>query len=1253
MKKYIISIILSLLAATVFAANNTDGLGSFRVGVKDIIRSSSDVIDEIKKFDEKYNEVWPSTKEAASSATSSIRKEYYSLKEDIDDLIDKIKSNGIDDKSVSSKCKEISERVSNFKDSFEKDVISKMKDNEKAVEEYKEILAVKSQNLKSQVEDLYNKASAIYDDGLVYNLPIGIEADFGSVYVNLQIKKMEFSRGEKEHTKGHAVATLTLPFLPKQEDETKTISMAGDIYFKHNSESVSRLYVNENLRIPIIKDKVYLVVVGENNQNKTKGNCKISDGSSYIEFSCNEITDVNLVGYFDFSGSEVEGGTPSFLIACDKEGNEKEGEYVSAPFVLRGKGGVSSMLCFSHPFKVKGLGDFVFTVEDGAIDFSDIQNPDGLVVPRYWQSPLTPESWIGFFLKKLTVQLPKEFFLNRDGNERTSFDVSNMYIDDYGFSGDVTVKELVNLNKDLGGAGVSISIDEITAHFLQNEFTGGRLDGNLTLPFLSQFEDGATPEKEANSFANYENYKGDAPGVKAPEMENAVLDKKNKEKKILELTFSADVAYVDKKNGTNVSSDNEGNISEPEKHYVFSANVGLKKDHKYRVPFTSVAYVTLKGGTSLSITNDVDKVYGEDSDVPEEDRKGMIFTLTMNGELGVNSPKAISKGSNKLGFDLEFKDIQFQGLTFSNVGTPVNIDYIALNGKVGAKILGLSIAITKLEYKKNSQESGGNIDYDGKKYPIWTGKLGMDAKVELIGGSGGIGADLSSRFRFVTKSHGSNLNDIKWDYDGFEIGTVGLHADYSVFKLDGSLGIFKDDEIFGKGFRGSIDMSIDPIGLSIGAQICFGKTSHQSQNGKKYSYWFTRASAEMASTHILLFPPAVFLNSITGGAYSHMNPGRINPNGGVFFVSDVKNYKPDPKIGFGFIAGIGVYIGSENLAKAKAEMELTFANSLALDQIRIGGQVTLISPKSSKFKIPNAITKLQKFKKEIEDGSILSDLSKFNDLTSTRENDAVTYNVVNSWDLSSSIGGYVNMQFIRQTRQFIMDAGVIADLWGVIYGNAKFNFYSEPGKWNLSFGTYDNPSKLEFMDFIKCKSYFEMGHLSRSFYPPLCAEAAKEFGYSGADYSSDKEKLSGGKGFAFGIGMRTGLNIEPLKVAYLDLYMYGGTDLVVSERAYKYEEKCRDWRASGDIYGAFGVKLGAMIDVGFYEQKIKIFHGSAFLGLRGEVPSPIYGEGLVKFNASFGDGWFDIDKSYRADFGEEAESCDDIYELKKMYNEDE
>ena len=448
MKKYIISIILSMLAATVFAANNTDGLGSLRVGVKDILRSSSDVLDEIKKLDEKYNEVWPSTKEGISSASSAIQKEYHSIKKQIDELIGNIKKDGIDDKSVSSKCKEISQNVSNFKESFEKEFMAKMKDNEKAVEEYKEILTVKGENLKSQVDDFYNKVMTIYNDGLSYNLPIGIEADFGSVYVNLQIKKMEFSRGENgEHTKGTAEATLTLPFLPKQEDNTKSIRMSGDILFKHNEKSVSRLTVVDNIRIPIIKDKVHLVIVGEDNQNKTKGNCKISDGSSYIEFSCNEITDVNLVGYFDFSGSEEEGGTPSFLIACDKDGNEKEGEYVSAPFVLRGKGGVSSMLCFSHPFKVKGLGDFVFTVENGAIDFSDLQNPDGFVVPSYWQPPLTVASWIGFYLKTIKVQLPKEFFLNQEGNkERTKFEVSDMYIDDYGFSGNVSVTDLININ---------------------------------------------------------------------------------------------------------------------------------------------------------------------------------------------------------------------------------------------------------------------------------------------------------------------------------------------------------------------------------------------------------------------------------------------------------------------------------------------------------------------------------------------------------------------------------------------------------------------------------------------------------------------------------------------------------------------------------------------------------------------------------------------------------------------------------------
>ena len=48
-----------------------------------------------------------------------------------------------------------------------------------------------------------------------------------------------------------------------------------------------------------------------------------------------------------------------------------------------------------------------------------------------------------------------------------------------------------------------------------------------------------------------------------------------------------------------------------------------------------------------------------------------------------------------------------------------------------------------------------------------------------------------------------------------------------------------------------------------------------------------------------------------------------------------------------------------------------------------------------------------------------------------------------------------------------------------------------------------------------------------------------------------------------------------------------------------------------------------------------------------------YGEGIVKFNASFGEGWFDIDKSYRAEFGENAEDCDRIEDLKNMYNENE
>ncbi len=1277
MRKYILSILFSFIAGFAVAEDN---FGEVRVAATDFYKAGFEFLDAIELNGDEISKAWSSTLADAREIYTfqKFSEEGKALKKDFANLKDAILKG--DSKEITQQYNDLKGKLDKITDTFEE--YYKKKGDDNAFNDIKENIVKKYENLKSSTENLVEKANALYDNGASFNMPVGFEAEFGSVYVRLQLSDMEFNRsnnGSKGYTKAIATASITLPFVPKQEDESRNVEFRGDVFFKKSEpDQTSRIYLGESLTLPIIKNKVNLVLFGEdagqfiNNGDNTNGCPLHLDQKSYIEFNCNEITDVVLVGYFDFSGAE-KGAKSNFLIATNEKGSEDHPEkHVFSPFYMEGKGGVSSRLCFNTPFKVKGLGDFVFKVEEGVVDFSDLQNPPNFTIPSYWTSPLVKEAWMGFYLKQLKILFPKEFFLNKKSESRTAVGVKDMYIDDYGFSGEAYIKDLVD--KDYGNGGANISVNEISAKFLQGDFVGGKIAGSVSFPFLTKFKD--SPEKDK---ADLEKESGD---------EKAILEKKDKEKNILKLEYSADVAYIEKiKKETptegedgeattetptdgSENSDEEGEETkeEPEKYYAYSAKVKIGQDQKYRVPFTSVAYITVKNGAGLSITNDektiqeAQKAYGEE----DEDLKNMLFVFTMNGELGVSSPKSISKGSNKLGFDLEFKNIPFEGLRFCNIGHPVDIDHIALNGKVGAKILGMSLAITKLEYKNNrlinSKEDNlqGSVHYGNMtdpKYKMWEGDLGMDARVELVGGVGGIGASLGSLFHVVTKwfeGDGSTdddpiYNSHKWVYDGFRIGKIGLNADYSAFKLNGELDIFKDDEVFGNGFRGTVDMKIDPIGLGIGAQVCFGKTNYG--NGEnKYNYWFTRATAEMASTHILLFPPAVFLNSVTGGVYSKMNPNRTVEKANRFVVSDVRNYKPDPTIEFGFIAGIGIYVGSDNLAQAKAEMELTFSKSLALDQIRIGGEFSMIAPKSAKFKVPNFEEKLSKLNKNMEDGAVLSDLSLFNNLTSTKKDDSEKDEEVKA-DSKGTISGWVNMQYVRQTKKFLMNSGLKADLWGVITGEAYFDFYSEPGKWNMSLGTYDRPNILRFMNFAKCRSYFEMGHLSRYFYPPLSVEAAKQFGYTGEDYSDKADNLKNGKGFAFALDMDAGLDIEPLNCVYLNLYLNGGTDLLIAERPYFYDKKCRTWRASGDVYGSIGVKFGAIIDIGPIEEKIKIFHGSAFLGLQGELPAPAYGKGLAKFNASFGNGWFDVDKSYRVSFGKRPGSCDNLDNVKEMYDE--
>lgn len=133
------------------------------------------------------------------------------------------------------------------------------------------------------------------------------------------------------------------------------------------------------------------------------------------------------------------------------------------------------------PFQISGLSGFGFYASSVFVDLSDENNPDlrqttyNYVKNEYRDEP---ELWRGVYINTFDVKLPKDFC--KDGKS-PSIGANDMLIDDNGFTGTITAKNLLSLETgDLGGWQFSMSSLGITmsaGHF--DKFGFG---GELALP---------------------------------------------------------------------------------------------------------------------------------------------------------------------------------------------------------------------------------------------------------------------------------------------------------------------------------------------------------------------------------------------------------------------------------------------------------------------------------------------------------------------------------------------------------------------------------------------------------------------------------------------------------------------------------------------------------------------------------------------------------------------------------------------------
>lgn len=219
----------------------------------------------------------------------------------------------------------------------------------------------------------------------------------------------------------------------------------------------TKLVLVSNHRIPI-SQKIDMVLEAEAQNN-------------YVEWNCQGFKSINLGGKFEFSRD---------VIIPDKENST---EKVTAGFEVNATDFRNMLIGVSlDKFRLSKLKDISIEVTQAWLDFSDVRNPIGMAFPKdYATNNQNTVLWEGFYMKGLTVYLPKELIGDKGVDKEIR--IENAIIDNMGFSGSASITNLLS-KKNGNLKNWPFSIDYLQVSLVKNRVKAAKIKGELTLPLF-------------------------------------------------------------------------------------------------------------------------------------------------------------------------------------------------------------------------------------------------------------------------------------------------------------------------------------------------------------------------------------------------------------------------------------------------------------------------------------------------------------------------------------------------------------------------------------------------------------------------------------------------------------------------------------------------------------------------------------------------------------------------------------------------
>ncbi|MBV8252390.1 MAG: hypothetical protein JO154_07255 [Chitinophaga sp.] len=620
-------------------------------------------------------------------------------------------------------------------------------------------------------------------------------------------------------------------------------------------------------------------------------------------------------------------------------------------------------------------------------------------------------------------------------------------------------------------------------------------------------------------------------------------------------------------------------ITAKEKHFDYSAVFRPGNEYIFKVNMQDTVPIPIFiGKASLNPNSSIE--------VAVKDGNFQAMAV-LNGTLSIAGGSAGSAIS-ALAQKLHVPDIRFERLTISTEAPYFHEGVFSFSSSLQfPTIAGYGFSIDKIGLVKKGEKRG----------------LSMSVKLNISGtGSNGFAADAS--FALMSVIDKDDDGKINFRFSSLDISRIAIDIHQGVFALKGSLESFTDDAIYGNGFRGDIDATL---------QICKAEVKLQSTalfgNVKGDRYWYADILVDLP-VPILIFPPAVSIKGFGGALFYGVSVLEKGANKSAYELGTTHTgiiYKPDPNAGLGIKASLKFVAFKEQTLSGNVGLELAFNRSGGLRRITFRGQVNVMSIGLS----PGTTAMLKNLSGMMKDGQPAD---------GPAGDCGYDPNAFTPEGLISA-GLLVDVDF--ENSSMLANLKVYIDVYGAFTGigpkglAGEGEFYVGPEGWHLFAGKPDNPIGVNILGLAKAHAYFMVGNgLPGS--PPPPPIVSEILGGIDLDYMRDLNALGKGSGFAFGAGLEFDTGDLSFLMFYARLRAGLGFDIMMKN--YGNDFHCEGsngpigingWFANGQIYGYFQGKIGIRVNLFFKKGNFDIIELGAAVVLQGKLPNPSWMRGIV------------------------------------------